>query len=85
MDALVGQTVCSSCKQNLTYTEIKLGLKLCKECTKDKTAVEIYEIITGNKRPKHVYTHHAWMIDYLQWLEEQIVYLYNIPNHLKEE
>ena len=38
------------------------------------TAVEIYE--RENKQPSNQISHHEWYIDYIKWLEEQVVYLY---------
>ena len=36
-------------------------------------AIEIYEKETGNKQPDNQIAYHEWHIEYVNWLEQQVV------------
>jgi hypothetical protein len=36
-------------------------------------AVELYEKETGNKSPNNQIAYHEWHIDYVKWLEQNVV------------
>ena len=44
------------------------------------TAQEIYTKETGNKAPNNQIAYHEWHIEYVKWLEHNVVKLFALPD-----